>query len=84
LGWADADAFFSSRLDGRIPVTASSGGLDGNWLGGDIIGVLDLWVLKRMRECGMHKEKEKCGWKWEQGFRRGYKDFGKAVSLQRQ
>jgi len=75
LGWDDADAFFSSRFHGRIPVTKFNGMGDGDWLGGDFIGALDLWVMKRMAECGMQKQREKCGWGWEQGFRRGLADF---------
>ena len=50
--------------------------------GGDKIGALDLWVLKRMR-------KERCadrntcefGWEWEQGFRKGVSDFYAVVGV---
>ena len=43
--------------------------------GADKIGALDLWICKRMGECGMWKGKEAAGWEWEQGFRKGVGDF---------
>jgi hypothetical protein len=50
--------------------------------GGDKIGALDLWVLKRMREekCA---DRDACGfgWEWEHGFRKGVKDFYAAIGI---
>lgn len=45
-------------------------------LGADLIGAVDLWVLKRMREENV-VPREECGfgWEWEQGFRAGMKAF---------
>ena len=50
--------------------------------GGDKIGALDLWVLKRMRQekCAV-KEQCKFGWEWEQGFRKGVADFYGAIGV---
>jgi hypothetical protein len=68
------------------PVSNSVQGptLIGSWSrdGGDRIGALDLWVLKRMKEerCA---DKDTCGlgWEWEQGFRTGVKDFYAVVGV---
>ncbi|KAL9125638.1 MAG: hypothetical protein Q9217_005191 [Psora testacea] len=38
--------------------------------GGDRIGMLELWILKRMREAG---QKGPFTWEWEHGFRQGVK-----------
>jgi hypothetical protein len=61
-----------------VPTTGGSRGRDG----GDKIGALDLWVLKRMREekCA---DRDSCGfgWEWEQGFRKGVKDFYAAMGV---
>ncbi|KAK3073948.1 Glucan 1,3-beta-glucosidase 3 [Teratosphaeriaceae sp. CCFEE 6253] len=59
VGFHDAMAFFGTR---------SQGGL----AGGDKIGMLDLWVLKRLRESG---QSGKFMWEYEQGLRQGVKDF---------
>ena len=60
------------------PVLPSSRGQDG----GDKIGALNLWVLKRMREeeCA---DRDNCGfgWEWEQGFRKGVFDFYATVGI---
>lgn len=50
--------------------------------GGDRIGMLNLWVLKRMTEVGC-ADKATCsyGWEWEQGFRQGLKAFHAAVDI---
>jgi hypothetical protein len=70
----------SKAKQDRVPVsTAVDAQCPG---GGDKIGALDLWILKRMRE-------EKCadrdicefGWEWEHGFRKGVQDFYAAVGV---
>jgi hypothetical protein len=61
VGWNDALAFFSMRVNGGLP-----GG------GGDKIGLLDLWVRKRLAESGMTGD---FVWEFEQGFRKGVADF---------
>lgn len=45
-------------------------------VGGDIIGALDLWVLKRMRSEGVANP-QTCpfGWEFEHGLRKGVRDF---------
>ena len=50
--------------------------------GGDEIGALDLWVLKRMKEAKC-ADKSTCsfGWEWEQGFRRGVDQFYTTIGL---
>lgn len=64
-GWADALAFFEARgRSGRE--------------GGDKIGMLDLWVLKRIRESG---QKGKFVWEYEQGLRQGVRDFYECVGV---
>ena len=75
LGWTDARDFLKARADGLLP-----GG--GNTGGGDKIGALDLWILKRMKEEGV-VDRAKCGfgWIWEQGFRRGMSDFYQTVKV---
>lgn len=56
-------------------------------VGADRIGFLDLWVLKRMRDEGPDgvgdRDREGCefGWEWEQGFRKGVRDFERAVGV---
>jgi hypothetical protein len=40
--------------------------------GGDKIGMLELWVLKRIRESG---QGGKFVWEYEQGLRQGVRDF---------
>jgi aryl-phospho-beta-D-glucosidase BglC (GH1 family) len=59
LGFGDAAAFFGTR---------SNCGLEG----GDKIGMLDLWCLKRLRESGQGGT---FAWEWETGFRQGVRDF---------
>lgn len=65
LGFNDASVFFGMR---------SQRGLQG----GDKIGMLDLWVLKRLRESG---HGGKFVWEWEQGFRQGVKAFDEGVGV---
>jgi hypothetical protein len=65
VGHHDAQAFFEHR---------SRNGLDG----GDKIGMLDLWVLKRLRESG---QGGRFVWEYEQGLRQGVRDFYQAVGI---
>lgn len=71
LGYKDAGAFFAAR--------GKSATLGGD--GGHRIGLLDLWVLKRMREEAMSSEKDGKAWEWEQGFRKGVIDYEAAVEI---
>lgn len=49
-------------------------------IGADILGAIDLWVLKRMREAQV-ADSNKCpfGWEWEHGFRAGERGFREVV-----
>ncbi|OAL35707.1 hypothetical protein AYO20_05088 [Fonsecaea nubica] len=49
-------------------------------IGADVIGALDLWILKRMQQGGIASSRM-CpfGWEFEHGFRRGVSDFGGVV-----
>jgi len=69
-GFGDTETFFNARVTSLVPP-------DGN--GADIIGMLDCWILKRMKEAG--QAGQQFGWEWEQGFRRGAADFYGAVGL---
>ena len=73
LGWVDARDFYRARSEGML------GGCE---KGADAIGMVDLWVLKRMKEERV-SVKEECefGWEWEVGFRKGLSDFEKTVGL---
>ncbi|KAF4551573.1 Cellulase-like protein 5 [Elsinoe fawcettii] len=46
--------------------------------GGDKIGMLELWVLKRLKESG---QGGKFVWEYEQGFRQGIRDFYELVGV---
>lgn len=62
LGFNDASTFFGMRAGGQLPGD-----------GGDKIGMLDLWIRKRIVDSG-----QGIGgflWEWEQGFRQGVRDF---------
>jgi hypothetical protein len=48
-------------------------------LGPQKIGLMDLWVLKRCREYS-GGTKLKALWEWEQGFRKGVKNFQQSVN----
>ena len=61
LGFNDAMTFFGMRANGHL-----------YGAGGDKIGMLDLWVLKRIVESG---QAGKLLWEFEQGFRQGVRDF---------
>lgn len=88
LGWRDANEFFTARLNRYLPSSAGPGNpgqhgppMDPNSaVGGDFIGALDLWILKRMRESGV-ADNRACafGWEFEHGFRKGVKDFEQIV-----
>ena len=65
VGYADALAFFEGR--GRQGV-----------VGGNRIGNLEIWVLKRIRESGFRGD---FVWEFEQGLRRGIHDFYSVVGL---
>ncbi|KAG8534079.1 uncharacterized protein KY384_000922 [Bacidia gigantensis] len=64
-GWEDAVGFFDSRSKSqeRFPKAERKGC--------DTVGLLDLWILKRMREAGQN---EGLAWEWEHGFRQGVKN----------
>lgn len=65
LGLNDAATFFGMR--GRQKLD-----------GGDKIGMLDLWCLKRLRESGQSGTSV---WEFEQGLRQGIRDFGECVGV---
>ena len=64
-GFSDATAFFEMR---------GQQGRDG----GDKIGMLDLWCLKRLRESG---QTGSFVWEFEQGLRQGVRDFADCVGV---
>jgi len=66
-GWSDARCFFSMRVGGEL-----NGG------GGDKIGLLECWILKRIQDCN---QKVPHSWQFEHGFRRGLKDFYSAAGV---
>ncbi|MCJ1419176.1 Glucan 1,3-beta-glucosidase 3 [Xylographa parallela] len=61
LGFRDTVAFWEMR---------SNGGVQGAKKGADKIGLLDLWILKRLRQQGAVGD---FVWEWEHGFRQGVK-----------
>lgn len=66
LGWVDARDFYRARSEGMVGDCES---------GADTIGMVELWVIKRM------KEECEFGWEWEVGFRKGLSDFEKSVGM---
>ncbi|QDS72802.1 hypothetical protein FKW77_006491 [Venturia effusa] len=64
LGWNDALFFFEARSKGSL---ASGGGV-----GADKIGMLELWVRKRILDCGVTGA---FVWEFEGGLRKGVSDF---------
>ncbi|KAK3724362.1 Glucan 1,3-beta-glucosidase 3 [Vermiconidia calcicola] len=66
LGWADAVAFFQMRNQAGLA-------------GADRIGMLDLWVLMRLRETG--NGVAKFGWEFELGLRQAVRDFYEAAGV---
>lgn len=67
LGYADASVFYEMRVSGAV---------QGAKRGADTIGVLELWILKRLRESGQRSVFQ---WEWEHGFRQGVSAFEYAV-----
>jgi hypothetical protein len=63
-GYQDAIIFFQGKSEEKV-------------LGGNRIGNLEIWVLKRMRECGLRGDPM---WEFEQGLRRGVCDFYNVVN----
>lgn len=81
--WRYADGWHLGWVDGRDFYSARSEGMMGNCsTGADAIGMVDLWVLKRMQEERV-SVKEECefGWEWEIGFRAGLIAFERSVGL---
>jgi aryl-phospho-beta-D-glucosidase BglC (GH1 family) len=70
VGFSDALTFFIMRANGALGVQAAAGG--------DKIGCLEIWVKKRLLECGQRGE---FVWEWEQGFRSGVEAFYKSVGI---
>ena len=66
-GFQDAVAFWCMR---------SEQGIQGAKRGVDKIGLLDLWILKRLRQLGPVGE---FVWEWEHGFRQGVESAQKAL-----
>jgi aryl-phospho-beta-D-glucosidase BglC (GH1 family) len=74
LGWNDARDFFAARSLRQIRSPSPDATAA---IGGDSIGALDLWILKRMREAGVaDSQRTPSGWEFETGFRRAVRDFG--------
>lgn len=71
LGFADAEAFWAWRHSERH--------ISGGNNGADVIGALDLWVRKRMKDSASIGAE--FGWEFEQGLRRGVKAFEELVGL---
>lgn len=72
-GFSDATAFFTWRTGfGGTPVAGKN-------LGADKIGMLELWLLRRMRQAGMGGER--FAWEWEAGFRKAVGDSEDAVAV---
>lgn len=69
LGYADASVFYEMR---------ASGAVEGAKWGADTIGVLELWILKRLWESG---QRSSYVWEWEHGFRQGVSAFEDAVKI---
>ena len=65
VGFSDAMTFFGIR---------SQHGFQG----GDKIGMLDLWCLKRLRGSG---QRDGFAWKFEHGLRQGIRDFYECVGI---
>ena len=69
LGFSDVQAFFGMRANQSLP---------GPKMGGDLIGALDAWIRKRIREGGMVGD---FVWEWEQGFRQGARHFEECAGI---
>ena len=67
LGYQDAVGFWEMRLNH---------GIQGAQKGADTIGLLDLWILKRLRQLGAVGD---FVWEWEHGFRQGVRTAQQAL-----
>ena len=67
MGWADATQFLCIRSQ------------NGGFAGGDKIGAMDLWALKRLRETG--NGVAQFAWEFELGLRQGIRDFGESAGI---
>ena len=67
LGFADALAFFEMRSCGQVK---------GARKGADIIGCLEVWIMKRLSES---KQTGGLQWEWEHGFRQGMGAFNDCI-----
>ncbi|KAI9849426.1 MAG: Glucan 1,3-beta-glucosidase 3 [Sclerophora amabilis] len=67
VGFADALAFFGTKVNGALPGT-----------GGDKIGMLDLWVRKRIFESG---QAGSYVWEFEQGLRQAIGESYRAMGV---
>ncbi|MCJ1387692.1 Glucan 1,3-beta-glucosidase 3 [Xylographa bjoerkii] len=67
LGFQDAVVFWDMRLNQ---------GIQGAKSGADKIGLLDLWILKRLRDL---RAVGNFVWEWEHGFRQGVKSTEQAL-----
>jgi hypothetical protein len=68
LGWSDAVHFYEMRSIDGGPGSQ----------GGDKIGLLEVWILKRIVDAGQTGE---FVWEFEQGFRQGVADFYATVGI---
>lgn len=67
LGFSDMLSFFGMRVNGQL-----------YGRGGDKVGLLDLWVRKRMMDSD---QRNNFAWEFEQGFRRAVSDFYNTVGV---
>ncbi|KAE8452370.1 hypothetical protein EG329_001070 [Mollisiaceae sp. DMI_Dod_QoI] len=67
VGFSDANSFFGMRVQGNSGV-----------VGGDKIGMLEVWIKKRLLESG---QRGGFVWEWEQGFRAGIAAFYSIVGI---
>ncbi|KAH0542907.1 hypothetical protein FGG08_002767 [Glutinoglossum americanum] len=67
IGFSDALSFFETRVSGVLPGT-----------GADKIGMLDIWVKKRIIESGQGGQYL---WEFEQGLRQGVSDFYRLTNV---
>lgn len=77
-GWFDAATFFAARSQGWLLLRTDLGGGEARQ-GADVIGGVDLWILKRLVESGTFKSSG--AWQYEHGMREGIKEFRAAVGL---
>jgi Cellulase (glycosyl hydrolase family 5) len=76
LGFTDAMYFFCARVN-SITIPGNANSHHQAVAGGDRIGALELWILKRMVESG--RLNSSLAWEWEHGYRRAVKDFEKVA-----